>query len=652
MGLLNEAFRLVEDSDGYGDNALIPLPRQVALELTLVAVLAPLILSDIAVAFDDRVYAADASEKKGAICITTMPVEVVQLLFKACRTKGAYTRLHFEEADDHGKASGFGAQQSSQGDDPTAGLSVDRPLAYSFEFIEIYAGSSRITKSIAALGITVGPPLDISFSEEFDLSKLHVLSWIYFLIESGRLLAVALEPPCTTYSIIRRPALRSRLAPYGFDPGDPKTHLGNVLFLRALQIMRKAARHQIAGLLERPFSALSKFLPPYQRLLAVPGVEEVRIDSCQYGSIHQKSFAMLCLNLGTSTIARRCDGSCQHVPVQGVFTKSSAIYTPELAAALAWSLAHSVFTLREVRASQNKDTVSGLENQLVNEIMLTQPWQVLKAWRFKKESHINLLELKAVEKLVELKAKEGQRRFINMVDSNVARCALGKGRSASRAISSVLRRTSATMVAFGLYMVTPFCPTRLNCADDPSRDHELRPPVPGMSSVELSVEDMWGMALIRPARRWASNWARLTLLLRPSLLCLLREGHRSRTLMSRSGLFPSSSGNMLPRCPSFDFSALDFDSTLGFPGEGPRPSRASGLWPSHLPSWTSGFSSCIGWILLGFFPHLASSFSSFICPPARPSRPLLAAFLAVAAPLGAGCGWGATLCSHGTWNAR
>ena len=48
----------------------------------------------------------------------------------------------------------------------------------------------------------MGPSLDISFSEEFDLTKLCVLSWIYFLIESGRLLAVALEPPCTTYSII------------------------------------------------------------------------------------------------------------------------------------------------------------------------------------------------------------------------------------------------------------------------------------------------------------------------------------------------------------------------------------------------------------------------------------------------------------------
>lgn len=517
MGLLNEAFKLVEDFEDYDDSALIPLPRDVATELTLVAILAPLILSDVAVAFDECIYATDASEKKGAICATSLPVGVVQLLFKTCRTKGAYTRLHAASDGVEDYSQDHGSCWPDQGGETTCGSTIARSLAFSFEFIEIFAGSSRISRAIAALGVVVGPPLDISFSEEFDLTKLHVLSWIYFLIESGRLLAVALEPPCTTYSIIRRPALRSRGVPYGFNPADPKTHLGNVLFLRALQIMYKAARHQIAGLLERPFTAVSKFLPPYQRLLTLPGIEEVRMDSCQYGSIHQKSFAMVCLNLDTRTIARRCDGSCRHVPVQGVFTKSSAIYTPELAAALAWSFAHSIFSLREARADQKKDDVSGLENQLVNEVMLTRPWQLVKAWRFKKESRINLLELKSVERLVELKAKEGQRRFLNLVDSNVARCALGKGRSASRAISSVLRRISA-MVAFGLYMVTPFCPTRLNCADDPTRDHELRSPVSGLNSIDLSNDEIWHMALLRPTRRWASNWLRLVLLIRPGIL--------------------------------------------------------------------------------------------------------------------------------------
>ena len=91
--------------------------------------------------------------------------------------------------------------------------------------------------------------------------------------------------------------------------------------------------------------------------------------------------------------------------------------------------------------------VDGLENHLVNEVTLANDWKVLKSWKFKKESHINFLELRAVERLVEERAKSGPIRFLNLVDSNVARCALGKGRSASKGEISlqkgILRRVSA-----------------------------------------------------------------------------------------------------------------------------------------------------------------------------------------------------------------
>ena len=210
--------------------------------------------------------------------------------------------------------------------------------------LRFLAGSSRISK---ALLDTFGYFL----LEEFDLTKLRVLSWIFHLIESGRLFGVALEPPCTTFSITRRPALRSRRCPFGFDSSDPKTSLGNLLFMRALRILKKASLHCIARLLERPFSALSKFLPAYQSALCWPGAEEVRAGSCQYGSIHQKSFALLVVNMDLMSVARRCQGNCNHVPVAGVYAKASAIYTPELAAALAWAFRHSIQGVKEGQSS-------------------------------------------------------------------------------------------------------------------------------------------------------------------------------------------------------------------------------------------------------------------------------------------------------------
>ena len=340
MNLLNEAFLLADQYSDLDDGALIPLPRKVAQELVLCAVPSPLMLSDIAVDFDEMIYATDASEDRGAICSAFLGRDIVQQLSRVCRTKGAYTRL--QQCFPKECTSGNDDVLNEESDWFAQQRQVARPLAFSFDFIEIFAGSSRISKSLQELGVVVGPPLGISFSEEYDLTKLHVLSWIYHLIESGRLCGIALEPPCTTFSIMRRPALRSRRCPFGFDVADPKTLLGNVLFMRALQILKKASLHCIAGLLERPFSALSKFLPAYQKALAWPGASEVRLDSCQYGSIHQKSFAMLVVNMDMRSVTRRCQGLCRHVPVAGVFTKASAIYTPELAAALAWAFKHAI----------------------------------------------------------------------------------------------------------------------------------------------------------------------------------------------------------------------------------------------------------------------------------------------------------------------
>ena len=492
---------------------------------------------------------------------------------------------------------------------------------------------------MSELGVNVGPPLDISISEEYDLSQVHVLSWLYHLIEEGRLLAIALEPPCTTFSIMRRPALRSKRVPLGFNTRDPKTRLGNLLFLRALQLLKKAVLHRMAGLLERPFSALSKFLPSYQASLRWPGVQEVRIDSCQYGSIHQKSFAFLVANVDMKSITRRCQGKCEHVPIAGVYTKASAIYTPELAAALAWALRHAIKVIKLQREEEDGLRVAGLENQFVNEVMLSNSWEVKKSWKFKKPSHINLLELRAVERLVEDRAMAGPSRFVNFVDSNVTRCALGKGRSASLALSAVLRRISAVLVAFGLYMVTPFCPTRLNCADDPTRDRTLRPPVPGFGWHHLSYSEVWKIACITPTRRWVSNWIRLLLFLVGPRLTEFKDRAVFRHQIPRRGVFQMQATCDLP-CPDFVYAHREFDSTLGYPGEGhryaPHPdncltswqhpgivcssgshlhpgSFVSSLWPTsllrrlwlgisrllRLPSWTLLF---IAWVLAGVGP--------------------------------------------------
>ena len=342
MGILNECFRLEATVEGISDSALIPLPRSVACELVLVATLVPFAVSDVSAPFEDTLYASDASDERGAIVAADVGAEVVRLLGKVCKTKGSYTRLQprwsrlmqkLDLVEDEREEEGFPG-------------GVDRPLAFSFEFIEIFAGSARVTKALLSLGVSCGPPIDLSLSEEYNLKQVFVLEWLYHLLERGSLRAFMVEPPCTTFSIMRRPALRDKLHPLGFNPGDPQTHDGNVLTLRSLQLMRKALVHRVSGIFERPFSAKTKYLSAYQDLLSHAGVDEVRSDSCQFGSIHQKSFAFLGVNVDLQPLARRCQGTCQHVPIAGSYTKASAVYTQELAAALAWVIAHAIKVVR------------------------------------------------------------------------------------------------------------------------------------------------------------------------------------------------------------------------------------------------------------------------------------------------------------------
>lgn len=191
MNLLNEAFVVNERFSDIDEGALVPLSRKVAEELVMCAVLAPLMLSDIAVGFEDMVYATDASESRGAICSSFLGSDIAFMLSKICRTKGAYTRLSKDSNDVHPFPITAEGLDDESGDSRPPG--IQRPVAFRFEFIEVFAGSSRISAAMSELGVNVGPPLDISIFE-----GVHVLSWLFHLIEEGRLLAIALEPPCAT----------------------------------------------------------------------------------------------------------------------------------------------------------------------------------------------------------------------------------------------------------------------------------------------------------------------------------------------------------------------------------------------------------------------------------------------------------------------
>ena len=630
MQILNKSFHLVnQNSVDQNKPQLIKLPRAVASELVLLAVLIPLAVCDLGAEYLDRIFCTDASNEMGAICSAPISREIAQALWRTCRSKGSYSRL-LSPAEVILKRCGVLEEK-----DPNVPvISIDRPLACNYDFLEVYAGAATITRQMDFLGYCCGPPIDLSNSEEFNLMWPHVLEWISSLVSSGRLRSFFVSPPCTTFSIMRRPRLRSASSPFGFDTSDPQTRTGTILACRGCQLMYVGATNDVPGIMETPFSAYTKHLPQWQIVRQLPCADETRTDSCQFGSIHLKSFRFLGVHVDLELVKVRCNGGHEHVPIQGVFTKASATHAPKLAESLAKVLSGAIEAKKLKLGAEADVEVGGLENQLVNEVAMTSKWQVDHSWNFAPGSHINLLEENSVLRLLKRLAKlKKPVRIVNLVDSFVVRGATAKGRSSSRCLSSVLRKVSAQPA---IYLTMPFVPTRLNASDDPTRSTVLRPPTEGLDLDLWEEEDLYKLSALGKFKKWASNWVRLVLRLKGP--CCLDWSDRSIYRHSDRWTCPHS------------LRKVDFDSTLGYPGEGPSkcltpkscltafcfvfifalaPPQLSGpevsvgfnLWlfcslvPSAFPVGgllgAGGFSFC--WVLL---------LNSFTCAEAMPTFPV------------------------------
>ena len=98
MGLFNEVHHLVDMEQFDGNHPrVIDLPRSAAEELVLASVLVPLFQTNIAASFGDYIFSTDASDSKGAICSAGMDPQLQEVVFRACKSKGSYTRLQRSE---------------------------------------------------------------------------------------------------------------------------------------------------------------------------------------------------------------------------------------------------------------------------------------------------------------------------------------------------------------------------------------------------------------------------------------------------------------------------------------------------------------------------------------------------------------------------
>ena len=349
-----------------------------------------------------------------------------------------------------------------------------------------------------------------------------------------------------------------------------------------------AAITHVIGLLEQPRRSKMAWLKEWRALLELFGATETHLASCSFGSIHQKEFRILGVNIDVSPLHAPCTRDHTHVKVQGKFTKGTAVYTDLLAARFADVLDEAIRRKKSAEAIL-EPKVEGLESTLSNMCALSAPWKEETSWTWKRSPHINILEASAYSRLLyHLASKCPRSRFPVGLDSNVALSAIVKGRSPSFSLRPALRRIGATTIAGCLYPSCHFFPTRLNPSDHPTRDTEIPAPATSLVGFEEDPGLLTSMHSLSGLRRFASNWVRLTLLLigpsRP--WSSPKDCWTFATWTYRGYPFQWSSGSRKNR--------MDFDQTLGFPGEGPHAlAQSFRIWLFMLSSW----------LLIAFIDH-------------------------------------------------
>ncbi len=558
MSCLQEVFKVIPpDELDTQLPVLRPLPRRAAQELAIVSALAPILASNLAAPAPDTVYATDASMAMGGIVSKPIAPSVSLFLWRDADKRGANLPLQprstafLQKYDPMHEDVGGDPNDEEEGKDVRE---VDRPIGLMFDFVEICGGSGVVTAELCRLGARCGPIFDITFSQKYDLTDLRIISWCITMMEQGRLLAFLVAPPCTTFSPAAFPPLRSYDCPEGFDVHHPRVELGNRLAFASICLLMVALRMRVHGLGEQPRRSKMRWLRQWKRLLEL-GAKEVWTASCSFGSPHQKELCFCSSYMDVSALHKPCTRDHPHIPIQGAWTKPSAVYTPGLATALAQCF-YAHLKARDAALSRLDLTVLGLEDQITNDLCLGGGWSEHSKWRWKGHSHVNILEAAATVKLFRDIAKQGgDPQVLYFGDSHVARSSLARGRTSSVALRPILKQASSICLAYGLYPAGRYAPTRWNPADHPTRGTQLQEAVSNSILKNIDLVDLSWIACLPKLRRWASNWVRLCLLIAPGLIKL-----------------SSSPGSLRRHASSIVAQQdwiLDFDATLGFPGEGP-----------------------------------------------------------------------------------
>ncbi len=520
------------------------LSRQCRNELQLMSILGCVAQSDLRVSHSPHLYSTDASPTGGAVVETHIGASASAELWRHTEQKGFYTRLqslvtaYLEEKGLDPDPHCVCADPQQLVDRQEIFDSVPRALQEGilYDVLEIFRGSGNWSASHAAAGLRVHDGFDVD-GRRLRVGNLADKGICFELILAARRVIGEWHAglPCLSFGTLRRPQVRSKQFPFGFDPTDPFTSFHNALAIKTCLILTVAVMMGQFISVEPPGNSRLFLLDGYRRLLQL-GCVISHFAFCSYGSAFQKRSKWLHNKPWLIPLESKCQCPFghKHFVVQGTFTSESRsqfisscvpscleVYgrEPELGEAVsAFSAAYYPVTLMEQMSSGSRAAHSGHVGRIdstvrdrsfleVGESFVSAdaPWQQAQPYpdrpwfqdpewneeicdslkftemfrfKFRQSGHINVNETRTYYKtwLKAVAKREPDSRFVGVLDSRVTIGAAAKGRSSSFSLSRGPQGSVAYVIGGGLYPGCLHCGSSFNRADEPSRDRPVLEP--------------------------------------------------------------------------------------------------------------------------------------------------------------------------------
>ena len=359
-------YDLYHQQSPGGSNEPFNFTRGARNELCVLAMLAPLCVSDLRVPYDPYVYNVDASPSGAGVCRAKVGSRISQEIWRRGDKLG-YNAPLLSSLKSALKGSGFDEELLFSSDEDTevcetlppraennsprikksSETELDRqelqrvllmakaqkilpdrvhhtPDLVPFDFLELYSGCGHMTQAWIKRGFTVLPPIELRGGH--DMRDQNLLWAILGLARAGKIRCIWWAPPCTTFSLARTPKLRSLKKAWGFLPFEIITAVGNLhasqsLLLAMVQIM---VGHWMAG--EQPAFGFMRGLICWT-FLKLLGVLELRFDWCRFGQPFKKTTCLLTNIKPLEKIQKRCCHKQKHPKLEGQRTTQAGAYS-------------------------------------------------------------------------------------------------------------------------------------------------------------------------------------------------------------------------------------------------------------------------------------------------------------------------------------